>query len=245
MVPPWPGQGGHFYRVKTGHFYCRTTDPRHLNIGTPTNGTYAVCITQGDERKGYYVRQIPSDIGGLAFHVEKFSTDRVEGEPSEYDVLIDEEAGHHDCDCLGQARWGHRHPCRHIAALLTLIATGKIAVKRPVPTPARKQAVPVPVEKVKPSKTGHFYCRTTQALLLRDVVVYPLRPVAFNSAWVTSAASSLAQGIYEDRAFDCLPILADALEEAGCDNADILNHCRQPGAHVRGCWVVDLLLNKS
>jgi hypothetical protein len=45
--------------------------------------------------------------------------------------------------------------------------------------------------------------------------------------------------------FDRLPILADALEDAGCDNANILNHCRQPGVHVRGCWVVDLVLGKE
>jgi hypothetical protein len=55
----------------------------------------------------------------------------------------------------------------------------------------------------------------------------------------------ITQGIYNDRAFDRLPILADALEDAGCDNADILNHCRQPGEHVRGCWVVDLILGKK
>ena len=54
-----------------------------------------------------------------------------------------------------------------------------------------------------------------------------------------------AQAIYDDRDFDRLPILADALEEAGCTNADILAHCRQPGEHVRGCWVVDLLLGKE
>jgi hypothetical protein len=55
----------------------------------------------------------------------------------------------------------------------------------------------------------------------------------------------LACAIYDDRAFEQLPILADALEEAGCDNADILAHCRGPGPHVRGCWLVDLLLGKS
>jgi hypothetical protein len=55
----------------------------------------------------------------------------------------------------------------------------------------------------------------------------------------------LAQAIYDDRAFDRLPILADALEEAGCDTADILAHCRGPGPHVRGCWVVDLILGKQ
>ena len=64
-------------------------------------------------------------------------------------------------------------------------------------------------------------------------------------SWNDGTIPKLAQAIYDDRAFDRLPILADALEEAGCDNADILNHCRQPGEHVRGCWVVDLLLNKS
>ena len=56
---------------------------------------------------------------------------------------------------------------------------------------------------------------------------------------------SIAAAIYADRAFDRLPILADALEEAGCTNADVLLHCRQPGDHVRGCWVVDLVLGKE
>jgi hypothetical protein len=56
---------------------------------------------------------------------------------------------------------------------------------------------------------------------------------------------ALARGIYDDRAFDRLAILADALQDAGCDNADVLGHCRGPGPHVRGCWVVDLLLGNS
>ena len=51
--------------------------------------------------------------------------------------------------------------------------------------------------------------------------------------------------MYDDRDFAAMPILADALEEAGCDNADILAHCRAPGVHVRGCWVVDLVLSKA
>ncbi len=62
---------------------------------------------------------------------------------------------------------------------------------------------------------------------------------------VSSTVAALAQTIYADRAFDRLPILADALEEAGCDNADILTHCRGDGPHVRGCWVVDLILGKE
>jgi hypothetical protein len=55
----------------------------------------------------------------------------------------------------------------------------------------------------------------------------------------------LAQVIYDERRFADLPILADALEEAGCTNTDILDHCRLPGEHVRGCWVVDLILRKE
>jgi hypothetical protein len=66
-----------------------------------------------------------------------------------------------------------------------------------------------------------------------------------NPSWLTSDVIALASGIYTERAFDRLPILADALQDAGCDNADILDHCRGSGPHVRGCWVVDLLLGKA
>jgi hypothetical protein len=79
----------------------------------------------------------------------------------------------------------------------------------------------------------------------RDILGDPFWRVTINATWRTSNVTGLAQAIYDDRAFDRLPILADALEDAGCDNADILNHCRQPGEHVRGCWVVDLLLKRS
>src|SRR5262249_25241945 len=63
--------------------------------------------------------------------------------------------------------------------------------------------------------------------------------------WNDGTVARIAQAIYDERAFERLPVLADALEDAGCDNADILSHCRSDGPHVRGCWVVDLLLGKS
>jgi hypothetical protein len=69
--------------------------------------------------------------------------------------------------------------------------------------------------------------------------------VSFDSRWRTSDVVGLAQAIYEDRAFDRLPLLADALMDAGCDHDDILAHCRGDGPHVRGCWVVDLALGKE
>jgi hypothetical protein len=81
--------------------------------------------------------------------------------------------------------------------------------------------------------------------LLRDIFGNPFRPVACDTAWLTSDVIALACGIYDERAFDRTPILADALQDAGCDSADVLDHCRGAGPHVRGCWVVDLLLGKA
>ena len=84
-----------------------------------------------------------------------------------------------------------------------------------------------------------------QAHLLRDIFGNPFRPVAFDPAWRTDTAVSLARQMYESREFSAMPILADALQDAGCDNPDVLNHCRGEGPHVRGCWVVDLVLGKE
>ncbi len=96
-----------------------------------------------------------------------------------------------------------------------------------------------------PSKNDDLIHRT----LLRDIVgPLPFRDIPVDSAWITRndrTVSRLAESIYTDRTFDHLPILADALEDAGCDNADLLAHCRGPGPHVRGCWVVDLILGKT
>jgi hypothetical protein len=80
---------------------------------------------------------------------------------------------------------------------------------------------------------------------LRDIFGNPFRPVTADLAWLTSTVVALARSIYDERAFDRLPILADALQDAGCDSADVLDHCRSDGPHVRGCWVVDLVLGKS
>ncbi|HVK19346.1 MAG TPA: hypothetical protein VM533_20600 [Fimbriiglobus sp.] len=81
--------------------------------------------------------------------------------------------------------------------------------------------------------------------LLRCIVGNPFRPVACDPSWRTSTAVGLADAIYSERSFDRLPILADALEEAGCTHPDVLAHCRGDGPHARGCWVVDLILGKS
>ena len=87
-----------------------------------------------------------------------------------------------------------------------------------------------------------------QCALVREIIGNPLRPPSLKHSWLDwndGTIRKMAQIIYDDRAFDRLPLLADALEEAGCDNREILDHCRSGGEHVRGCWVVDLLLGKS
>jgi hypothetical protein len=87
-----------------------------------------------------------------------------------------------------------------------------------------------------------------QADVVRCVFGNPFHKESLDPSWLAwndGTVVKLAQGIYDEQAFDRLPILADALEEAGCANADILGHCRQPGPHVRGCWVVDLVLGKN
>jgi hypothetical protein len=85
-----------------------------------------------------------------------------------------------------------------------------------------------------------------QREMLRDIFGNPFRPVAFSPEWRTDTAIALARTMYESREFSAMPILADALQDAGCDNTDILAHCRDPKqVHVRGCWVVDLVLGRT
>jgi hypothetical protein len=87
-----------------------------------------------------------------------------------------------------------------------------------------------------------------QSDVLRDLFGNPFRPASVDPAWRSwngGVVVKVAEAVYEARAFDRLPVLADALEEAGCTDADLLAHCRQCGGHVRGCWAVDLLLAKE
>jgi hypothetical protein len=91
--------------------------------------------------------------------------------------------------------------------------------------------------------------RAVQAHLLRCVIGNPFhpRPGAHTSLleWQDGIVRRLAQAVYNDRDFGRMPILGDAVEEAGCTDADILSHLRSPSPHVRGCWVLDLILDKK
>lgn len=94
-------------------------------------------------------------------------------------------------------------------------------------------------------KQDFIGARGKEAILLRDIFGNPIRYVTIDPSWRTSTVTALTQAIYADRASDLMPILADALEDAGCTHQAILGHCRGPGPHVRGCWVVDLILGKE
>jgi hypothetical protein len=91
--------------------------------------------------------------------------------------------------------------------------------------------------------------RATLIDLIRDVFGNPFSPSPSLPGpvltWNDGTVRRIAEGIYEERAFDRLPILADALLDAGCDDEELLAHCRSEGPHVRGCWAVDLVLGKT
>lgn len=91
--------------------------------------------------------------------------------------------------------------------------------------------------------------RLAQAGILRDLIgPIPVRPVHLDRTWLESGnrlVMSLAGSIYENQDFSAMPVLADALEDSDCTYTDFLDHCRGPGPHARGCWVVDLLLGKE
>jgi len=103
---------------------------------------------------------------------------------------------------------------------------------------------------------GTYYCwsrdepfhpnhRPTALGFIDDIFGNPFRQAVCDPRWRTDTALSLARVMYESRDFTGMPILADSLQDAGCDNDDVLNHCRGEGPHVRGCWVVDLVLGKA
>jgi hypothetical protein len=85
-----------------------------------------------------------------------------------------------------------------------------------------------------------------QADLVRDISgPLPFRPIRLDPSWRTHAVMALATAIYDDRRWDDMPVLGDALQEAGCSDAELLAHCHGPAFHARGCWALDLLLNKE
>jgi hypothetical protein len=94
------------------------------------------------------------------------------------------------------------------------------------------------------ASSGNAREAAAQCRLLRCVLGNPFRPVRPDPAWQNPHAMALARTIYDDRRWELLPLMADLLEEAGCPAA-VSEHCRSEGPHMRGCWVVDLVLGKE
>lgn len=104
--------------------------------------------------------------------------------------------------------------------------------------------------------TDEQFCRFRQAALLEQIASQTARfeeicPPATpgksspSRSWITPALLEMAQGIYDQRSFRLLPVLADALEEAGCPDGELVAHLRRPAEHVRGCWALDIILGKQ
>ncbi len=84
--------------------------------------------------------------------------------------------------------------------------------------------------------------------LIRCIFGNPVNPSPLEPRWLQwndATIPKIAASIYDERRFEDMPILADALQDAGCHDTDILDHCRSDGPHARGCWVLDLLLRKE
>jgi hypothetical protein len=164
----------------------------------------------------------------------------------------------------GLWRWAQGHqleePVRRVVEVVEQIADGLASLKRLRKAMAGTYggwathwAVALCKDRVRDWATEMWWARSVledayRVVLLHDIFGNPFRQVAAASSWLAwndRTVTKLAQASYDERRFKSLPILADALEDAGCDNADILAHCRDPGPHVRGCWVVDLLLAKE
>jgi hypothetical protein len=159
----------------------------------------------------------------------------------------------------GAARWGE--VARQVIELGERLADGRateteaeLARLRALPTlktaltsialwqPIRAVIAAVVADQISALNAGS---PARDAALIRCVFGNPYRPVTFDPRWRTADVVGLAAAIYDDRAFDRLPLLADALMDAGCADEDVIAHCRSPGPHVRGCWVLDLILAKS
>jgi hypothetical protein len=152
-------------------------------------------------------------------------------------------------EALGAGECGGSH-----IELTNWCAAAAAADVPPGPLSFAPQTVPVPrhsatqAEWIEGNADIYARERVAQAALVRDVWgPLPFRSIAIDPAWRAwndGTIPNLASVIYRDRRFEDLPVLGDALEEAGCADADLLTHCRADGEHVRGCWVVDLLLER-
>jgi hypothetical protein len=170
---------------------------------------------------------------------------------------VDGKAGPAELDTAQQAALKAQRAQRRKSLLLAYAAVADSTAKwlggsylLVTPDHVAEAALTASQPRIDPSKRRAAIAaeRAPLAALLREIVGNPFRPVRLPKAWLTrngGAAVQLARAIYEERAFDRMPALGDVLEEAGCRDPEVLAHCRGPGEHARGCWVIDLILGKQ
>jgi hypothetical protein len=165
-----------------------------------------------------------------------------DGEAGEADRIRAEEAAHTLLPQYPNTREGHlahlRDPLRNTPARLAAFAAFKAL------SPAAAHAASQVAARCDAEPTE----KAAQCALLRCIYHFPGRTRPVEQAWLSwngGVVPMVARSIYDDRAFDRLPLLADALEDAGCIDAEILGHLRSLGPHVRGCWALDLILRKE
>jgi len=121
----------------------------------------------------------------------------------------------------------------------------KLRAATQIRTDVESLAVQLAKENGQDTATASYSARTRMTSFLRDIFGNPFHRVSLDPTWLTSTVIALARQMYDSRDFSAMPILADALEDASCDNETILTHCRGPGPHTRGCWVLDLLTSRE
>jgi len=161
-----------------------------------------------------------------------------------------------DLDAARDAAWKAKNDLFIAKATVTELSAGS-AVAYAAAFPASRYAIDAAENAAHATPklaydglTGGFMdmvnaAKRKQVVFLRDVIGNPFQPVNIQPNWLNPKVVALAQKIYDDRTFHQLPLLADELVKAGGVTQEILNHCRQPGEHVRGCWLVDLVLGKE
>jgi hypothetical protein len=151
----------------------------------------------------------------------------------------------------GSEQWGQRASKSILLALQAAVAVASpniddvLAVIREISNVGLEMALE------RPRSTKAWSARIgsgVQSSMLRDIVGNPFQSVSLDPRvllWEGGTCRKIAEGIYAEGAFDRMPILHDALLDAGCADEELLTHCRNPKGHVRGCWALDLLLAKG
>lgn len=207
---------------------------------------------------------IPTDPCRRAVHVaERFvdglatEKERCTAWSAAFASVVEEGIQLDESDCPELIYWGRIYGGFAVQAVLGLVGAGSVTATRV----ASNAAIDVALDarRVRSGQDASAMAfdaaaaeQIAQAVIIREVLGNPFRPVTLNPSWLTRTVLALAQAAYDNRLLPAgtldnsrLAILADALEDAGCDHADILNHCRQPGVHVRGCHAVDLVLGNG